>query len=386
MGDDEFVLNRVPGRVYFSKEFAKRGTPDKRGRFATRVFKTIDRTRFATIKNELVLRTTASGRHQLKALFTVDDRQIDTLHLQKFTVDSGRAHESGDFCLFGSEIDELIEFAYLIRQTQFSGDEKVRITPEQLQNYAVSKEAVRALMAAEPAMVAEVAEQNISKDIVAVAYRRKQLAIFRRMVEDAAFFNSERERLKARGPEAVWQAFFESNPWIFGYGLFFVFTTGFDETRLEQTVAGYNVGATGKRTDALLKTRGLINSLCFVEIKTHETELLDNKQVRPGSWPVSSKMIDAIAQSHATIQAAERQLGVRVAGVDTEGNPTGQSAFLLRPRSVLVIGSLKEFMTNDGVNEPKFTSFELFRRQLVSPEVITFDELLERAEFIVNRD
>jgi len=54
--------------VCFSKEFAKRGSPDKNGRFATRVFKTIDRTGFATLKKELVLRTMNGMTHQLKAL------------------------------------------------------------------------------------------------------------------------------------------------------------------------------------------------------------------------------------------------------------------------------------------------------------------------------
>ena len=150
-------------------------------------------------------------------------------------------------------------------------------------------------------------------------------------------------------------------------------------------MAGYNVAAAGKRTDALLQTRGLVNSLCFVEIKTHEAPLLDTKQVRPGSWAVSTDIVEAVAQSHATTQAAERQLGFRVAGVDADGNPNGQSAFLLRPRSVLVVGSLRQFMTENGVNESKFTSFELFRRQLAAPEIVTFDELLERAEFIVSR-
>lgn len=40
-------------------------------------------------------------------------------------------------------------------------------------------------------------------------------------------------------------------------------------------------------------------------------------------------------------------------------------------------------MTVNGVNEEQFVSFELFRRQLTAPEIITFDELYERARFIV---
>ena len=36
----------------------------------------------------------------------------------------------------------------------------------------------------------------------------------------------------------------------------------------------------------------------------------------------------------------------------------------------------------DG-NEDKITCFELYRRNLTSPEIVTFDELLERARYIV---
>ena len=49
----------------------------------------------------------------------------------------------------------------------------------------------------------------------------------------------------------------------------------------------------------------------------------------------------------------------------------------------MVIGSLDEFRVDNGINEQKFSSFELFRRNMVNPEVITFDELFERARFIV---
>ncbi len=68
---------------------------------------------------------------------------------------------------------------------------------------------------------------------------------------------------------------------------------------------------------------------------------------------------------------------------DDTGTPTGESVFLYQPRSFLVIGSLSEFLAEHGINEEKYSSFELFRRNLKSPEVVTFDELFERAKYIV---
>lgn len=51
-----------------------------------------------------------------------------------------------------------------------------------------------------------------------------------------------------------------------------------------------------------------------------------------------------------------------------------------------MIGSLGEFDTAHGPNKAKFRSFELFRRNVRRPEIITFDELLHRARFIVEHE
>lgn len=66
------------------------------------------------------------------------------------------------------------------------------------------------------------------------------------------------------------------------------------------------------------------------------------------------------------------------------GNPTGEQLFAYQPRSFLVIGSLEEFRTREGINIDKYRSFELFRRNIARPEIVTFDELYERAKFIVD--
>ncbi|WP_340571847.1 Shedu anti-phage system protein SduA domain-containing protein [Stenotrophomonas sp. G106K1] len=63
-------------------------------------------------------------------------------------------------------------------------------------------------------------------------------------------------------------------------------------------------------------------------------------------------------------------------------NPREEAAVAC-PRSVIVCGSLSEFVKEFGVNEDQFRSFELYRRHLFSPDVVTFDELYERAKLIV---
>lgn len=183
--------------------------------------------------------------------------------------------------------------------------------------------------------------------------------------------------------ERLWQLFFERNQWIFGYGLFYVFTSSLDQGRLEQVVAGTSLDAPGKRVDALLRSRGRISSLCFAEIKTHATRLLEPTQYRADVWAPSRELTGAIAQVQKTVDRAEHALGNRLDSRHPNGAPTGETAFLIRPRSIVVIGNLSEFRTERGINETQFASFELFRRQIVAPEVLTFDELYERARFIV---
>src|SRR5206468_5216619 len=83
-------------------------------------------------------------------------------------------------------------------------------------------------------------------------------------------------------------------------------------------------------------------------------------------------------QCQGTVDEAQNYLGKTIDVKDDEGYVTGQ-AFLCRPRSLLVVGSLTEFTKDDNVHRAKFESFERFRRGLRDPEILTFDELFERA-------
>ena len=65
----------------------------------------------------------------------------------------------------------------------------------------------------------------------------------------------------------------------------------------------------------------------------------------------------------------------------------GEFTYLIRPRSFLVIGRLDELVgESGGDHEERIRSFELYRRHLQEPEVVTFDELLARAEWYVATD
>ena len=132
-----------------------------------------------------------------------------------------------------------------------------------------------------------------------------------------------------------------------------------------------------------MKTSGIINSFCLAEIKTHSTELL--KQVkeadRPESWAVSDKVAAGVAQIQKTVQKFIEQAKTKYDIEKDDGTLTGEQVFYISPKSYLIIGNLGEFISeNETVNEQKFSSFQLFRRNIVNPEIITFDELYTRAK------
>ncbi len=222
------------------------------------------------------------------------------------------------------------------------------------------------------------------KDIRLISNRKAQLDRFRQLLTDPDYFEQKRQR--AAGPEAVWQGLFEENPWIFGYGLNLVASEPLNEGKLERITTGASIftGA-GKRSDAVMRSKGFISSLLLCKIKTHKTPLLASTPYRPPDvYQVSRDVVGAVAQVQKTAHKALRLVtGELHKFYKDDGTPTDIEISTTRPRQVVVIGSLTEFSERGSTNPEKITSFEQYRRSIQDVEVITFDELYERACFIV---
>ncbi|MCD6598978.1 MAG: DUF4263 domain-containing protein [Dehalococcoidia bacterium] len=369
MPDDyDYFMGRRADRTYFSKLFA---SGSREMRFAYKTFDSSELHQIVDVENETVLRITDGQRQEVKALFYEDSRNIECLTIQRYTKETGKPHQKSHFTFRGEEITKFLKFIHLIRLIQLDKPGKERLDDKTLDDYLFGESERRRYLLDHLDLVMEVAKNNITKsDITALAYRKKQLERFE-------------ELLQREETENTWQKFFESNPWIFGYGLNYIFTSSLDDQKLEQVTTGYSISGAGKRVDALMKTRGLISSLCFVEIKTHKTLLLSNKPYRTECWRISTELAGSISQIQRTVQKAIESIRTRLDIETNRGEPTGEAVFLYQPRAFVVVGSLDEFRTGQGTNEQRFSSFELFRRNMVSPEVITFDELFERARFIV---
>lgn len=388
---DEFEIfsNKRPDRVYLSKAFPEYisfdSTESRKLRIVSKVLDSPVQHEFAKVKNEVVLRRTPGNRQEIKAVFWEDSREVKSLTVQKFSAESGNPHQKRSFTLNGDEVEQLFNFLRFLQYIELNSEDKQRFDDEMVNEWLLSEHEKRNYFISNLDLVAEIAEHQVTKsDIIALGYRKQQLQVFEQLINDDDYFDQKMTEWKVRGPEAVWQRFFENNPWIFGYGLQYIFTSNLDNVKLEQVTSGYNLQQSGKRVDALIKTRGYVSSLCFVEIKTHRTPLLyDREPYRPDCWRVSNELAGSVAQIQKTVQRAVKELHTKLESTDDRGLPTGEVTFMYQPKSYVVVGRLQEFVINDRVNEQKFSSFELFRRNIVNPEILTFDELFERALNIV---
>ncbi len=179
--------------------------------------------------------------------------------------------------------------------------------------------------------------------------------------------------------ENFWQKFFSDNDWIFGYGLNYQFLNLITD---QPNYGGKNYTGKGEqRGDYLANTTAAVKFTVLVEIKTPATHLLSfsngkNKELRNDVWLLSGDLLGAVSQIQVNAKTWNRKSQEKENAKELEA----ENIYTTEPKGILVIGTTKEFNNI----ESKLNCFEIFRRNLHNPEVITFDELYERAKFIVN--
>jgi len=396
MDDYDYFVNKRSDRIYLSKLIEDRGfSRNEKGeitefvrplRIVSKVIDYQESHQFFKDGKEVSLRITPGGKHQIKARFYEDTRRIKTLQIQKYTVESGMPHNTY-FTFVGHEIEILYNFLRNIPLLPIKDENSTKIDDRFLQEIILTREQLKRMLSIRPDLLNEIIENQITKsEIINLGYRKKQLHSFEKLLDDKDYFlQSKNELGENKRDEDVWQNFFEKNTWIFGYGLDYIFNSQIDDKKLEQVVSGSSVFSPSKRVDALLKSQGIINSLCFCEVKTHNTFLLkqNKKAYRPESWSVSDELTGGITQIQRTVQKSIENIKTKTQVKNDKDELTGEELYLYHPKSFLIIGSHREFKAEHGINEEKYSSFELFRKNIFNPEIITLDELYERAKYIV---
>lgn len=216
-----------------------------------------------------------------------------------------------------------------------------------------------------------------SKDIVNTAFRKRGLQIFSDLKNNSEYWKTyaEANGLKKHSEEKVWQYFFEKNQWIFGYGLDYRY-----QEILQREVHLSYAELDGSNTvigDYLLGDNFFTT---FVELKKPSTLLFANKGNRSNSWKLSNDLIESVSQilehkASGLIRLDSPQY--------INGEPLTQKAY--DSKVILIIGDWKELENSSNTleKEIKKKTLELFRRDSRNVEILTFDELFERAKFIV---
>ena len=378
-----FAQGRLSTRTYLHKSFTL-NMPSSRdhghpARWVVRVFDQSEQEQepYAEVEwEEHVVSTSPHGRVQLKLMVAREAGEIRELLLQRVPTDPGAARLPVILSLNRAGAMRLVELVRALEFVPVEGDSSVRVDDWLLRDLFQNPAHVAELYSRMENLVRSDAD---ARDVIALARRREVVETMRTWLTDDVEFAAA--AAAAGGPEGAWQRLFNNNPWVLGLGLAGQLFTAWDEERLEQTVVGFSVAGPGKRVDALLRSAGAIRAMAFAEIKHHRTSLLTDRPYRPGCWAPSTELAGGVTQVQQTTHRAAQRLGVYLPDVDGEGADIAEGTHLIRPRSFLVIGSLDQLRGDQGVHRDRYHSFELYRRNLVEPEVLTFDELLSRAEY-----
>ena len=384
-----YAQRRLADRTYVSRPFSlKRTMSVDDGTPARFVYKVFDPETESTVEiegEEWLISSTPAGRYQFKLLVARDAGNVKEIWIQRVPAPDFNGEVKNLLNLNQPEVGNLIEFLKTLDSIPVEGDTAVRVDDSLVRDLFADPSAMESLYRQDTKRFRQlITDDKAARDVVAVASRREAVVKFQRMLDNDAFFDPLVDGEGKGSPERVWQLLFEANPWMLGATLSSQLMTSWSDKKLEQVVVGSDVTGPGKRTDALMRTAGRVRSMMFVEIKTHRTKLLAS-EYRTGCWPPSMDLARGVAQLQGTVHRAVEEIGSKLASRDGDGSEIpGDVTYLVRPRSVLVIGKLSELQSaQGGDHSDKIRSFELYRRGLQEPDVVTFDELLARAEWAV---
>lgn len=378
--DAKYFEMRKEGKTYLSKLFSPGSIDTERKRFARAVFEGTERAVLGEVEGALCLRLTGEQRKtQVTAVISQDDAGIRRLTLQTFKSRAGgwyQGYNEEAFTFRSGEFEKLLNFLNRLKFINLSNEDQF-----QVEDISVSSgpkviidardrnfvEGIKQLNPTERGHLFRSLQANLSaEEINLLLGRRQALEVFGAKLESVDW------------TEIDWQNFFETQNWVFGYGLDYRIMRLFDR---EMTVGAAGTDNREKPTVDFLMS--FTDYTVLVEIKRPDTPIFRTQRVgRSGTWSFSSDFMDAVSQ---VLEQKAEWLGA--AKLNDHFDKSGMKRLEARTRdskTVLVIGSSAEFMRSGNEREAliKMDTFELFRRENRNLEIVTFDELYDRAKFI----
>jgi hypothetical protein len=377
--DHEFFKLRKAAKTYISKVFSFNSRNPERVRQVRMVLEGSDHLHLGEIEGALCLRLTGNARKtQVSALVTQDEKQVKRLTLQTFKSRSGdwiESVEKDEFTFRDDEFNRLLTFLRQIEFVDLSNDQNFQI--EDISSQAGPKaiidasdrnlvERIKNLDSAQRDAVLRQLQQSLTDDEVNTLLGRKQ------------GLEEFETQIGGNWSETNWQDFFEREQWVFGYGLDYRIMRQFSR---EATVGTGGIDNQNKPVTDFLMT--FTEYTVLVEIKRPNTPIFKPTQRgRAGTWEFTTDFTSAVSQ--ILEQKAEWSSFAETGEHYDKATGRRLTARTRNARCILVIGSRAEFdgAATEREANLKRDTFELFRRECRSIDIITFDELLERAQFI----
>ena len=184
MTDDyDYFRNKRPDRVYLSK--ALTGTSfspsdigeirifNKPFRIVSKVIDAKESHEFIKDGKEVSLRITSGERHEIVAKFYEDNRQVFTLQIQKYTVDSGMPHKTY-FSFVGKEIAVLFNFLRNIELLPLESPDSAKLDDKFVDNLSLTRDQAMRLVNEHPDLLRELMRTQVTaKDIAELSHQAR---------------------------------------------------------------------------------------------------------------------------------------------------------------------------------------------------------------------
>jgi hypothetical protein len=378
--DYDFFKLRKQAKTYISKVFTFNEWNPERVRQIRMVVEGSDQVHLGEIEGAMCLRLTGNVRKtQVSALVAQDDNRIKRLTLQTFKTRAGdwvEAVEKDEFTFRADEFTRLLSFLSHIEFIDLSNEENFQI--EDISTKAGPKaiidasdrgivNRIKSMTEGQRNGLLQALQQSLTAEEINILLGRKQ-----------GLKEYEEHMGLLDWSEVQWQDFFEREQWVFGYGLDYRVMRQFGR---EMTIG--SGGSDNRNKPVIDFLMSFTDYTVLVEIKTPNTPIFTaSRRGRAGTWEFSREFMSAVSQ---IIEQKAEWLSFAQTG--EHHNKSGTEILKARTRnakSILVVGSRDEFSRSGNVRDTNVMrdTFELFRRENRSIDIVTFDELLERARFI----
>lgn len=367
-----------PDTIYVSKlvEFESSVTGEKKSRREIRkVFGEPESSEIVRVKGEFILRSSPTGRDQIKVIVHENDNNCIGFVLQKFRGDTGNPMKETSFSFYDNEFHELLEFLNLVRFIDLSDTNNFKLSLSNLRDKVLVNKEDKELLDSFTHLEGE-HRVNFLEKMRESSLTKQDLDILTGRKDGVTLFH-QKLYIDKDWNEDQWQAFFAENTWIFGYGLDYRFLSILQK---EAAVSGVDVD--GKNTVNSDFLMGSTDFTVLVELKRPDTLLFEHAKNRSHSWRLSQYLVHAMSQILA--QKAAWEIKSLETNYDEEGFPITQKTS--DPKAILIIGRKDEIAGNPRDYEIKMKTFELYRRDSRNVEILTYDELYERAYYIVHQE